>query len=113
MAAVNLLSEGIQAAGTGIKSVIEASISGVNDFISTALGGVNDVLSLIGQSIKIPTIGQPDLSALDNVTLPSSFEQGLVNLNSSLPTLDELRTKMDEIIQGPFEKLKVEINSSE
>jgi len=113
MSTVHLLSEGIQTAGNGIKSAIEASVDGVNGFLSTVLGGVNDTLSLIGQSITIPTVAQPDLSALDNITLPSSFSQGLLNLNSSLPTLDDLRNKMDDLILIPFENLKGEIDSSE
>lgn len=38
---------------------------------------------------------------------------GLNKLNGTLPTLAELKTKMDDLIKLPFEKVKEEINESE
>jgi hypothetical protein len=52
-------------------------------------------------------------SALSNVTLPSTLEDSLVQLNNSLPTLADLKTKIDQLIQTPFEDLKTQVNQSE
>jgi hypothetical protein len=46
------------------------------------------------------------------VTIPNDFEQSLVRLNSSIPSLDELRSKLDSIISQPFSLLKTEMNST-
>lgn len=61
MEAVQLMNTAVKAAATGIKTVISGSIEGVNDFLKTALAGINGVLSVVGQSIKTPSVAQPDL----------------------------------------------------
>ena len=47
--------------------------------------------------LKAPQISVPDLSALQNVTLPSDFENALVKLNNSLPTISELKSSIDDM----------------
>ena len=54
----------------------------------------------------------PNLSALQNIRLPSEIDGGLRKLNNSLPTLNDLKAKMDDLIQIPFEKMKSEVNST-
>ena len=66
----------------------------------------------ININITIPQFSIPALSALENVTIPTSFEDSLIRLNSSLPTLNELRDKINNIIEIPFEALKQEINET-
>jgi hypothetical protein len=51
-------------------------------------------------------------SALDNVTVPSTLQDSLIQLNNSLPTLADLKTKIDHLISIPFEDLKTQVNSS-
>lgn len=53
-----------------------------------------------------------DNSALNNVTIPTTLQDNLVQLNDSLPTLAELRDKVNSIIEIPFESLKTQVNSS-
>ena len=53
------------------------------------------------------------LSTLDNVKLPDSFSAGLVKLNDTLPTFDDVRQRLDALISQPFEQLKSDVNSSE
>jgi hypothetical protein len=52
------------------------------------------------------------LDALANVTLPSGFEDDLKRLNESIPTLDEFRSIVKDIIGVPFEKLREEMNET-
>lgn len=51
----------------------------------------------------------PNVDFLDNVNLPDGFLNALVSLNDSLPTLDELKDKMNGVIAIPFEALRREI----
>ncbi|KAL9933486.1 hypothetical protein V8E36_007662 [Tilletia maclaganii] len=110
--AVSILSDGINAASQGIKSAVEAAVSGVNTAISSSLTGVNDVLHLIGKSVDVPQIGVPDLSALDNVRLPSFFMDGLIALNNTIPTLDAVKDRMNVIIASPLESLRTDVNNT-
>lgn len=112
IAAVKLLNTAVEDVASAIAATIKGSIDVVNTFLSTSITALNDVLAVIGQSITVPVVAQPDLSALSNVTLPSSFESALLSLNSSLPTLDALRTEVNALIETPFESLKADVNSS-
>jgi len=66
----------------------------------------------ININITIPEFSIPALDSLENVTIPTSFEDSLIRLNSSLPTLNDLRDKINNIIEIPFEALKKEINET-
>ncbi|CAD6889871.1 unnamed protein product [Tilletia caries] len=109
---VAILSDGINAASQGIKSAVEASVSGVNTAISTSLAGVNDVLHVIGKSVNVPQIDVPSLDALDNVRLPTFFEDGLIALNNTIPTLDQIKDKMNAVIALPLETLRTNVNNT-
>jgi len=62
--------------------------------------------------VDIPTIDIPELSALENITLPSTVIDALTELNSSIPTLDEFRSSMNSLISTPIEALRTNINST-
>ena len=70
------------------------------------------MLSRIGIDFSIPEISIPSLSWLQNVTIPNGFENSLIKLNHSLPNLDELREKMNSIVDMPLELLIKEINTT-
>lgn len=67
-------------------------------------------MSVFGTSISIPAVNIPSLAFLQNVTIPTTFEDSLIKLNKSLPTLDEVRTLLDKVIDMPLDKLIGEIN---
>jgi len=75
------------------------------------------VQSLNGQNLfnsdfSIPEITIPSLSALENVQIPTNFEDSLVRLNQTIPSLTELKDKMAQVLAIPFDKLKLEINET-
>ncbi|KAE8269867.1 hypothetical protein A4X09_0g2480 [Tilletia walkeri] len=109
---VDILSDGINSASQGIKSAVQAAVSSVNTVISSALAGVNDVLHIVGKSVSVPQIGVPDLTALDNVRLPTFFEDGLIALNNSIPTLDQVKDKINAVISAPLELLRTDVNNT-
>lgn len=60
----------------------------------------------------MPQFDIPSLSALQDVTVPTGFEDDLRRLNASIPSLEELRDVMTQLIEVPFEKMKAELNST-
>lgn len=68
--------------------------------------------NLFNANLSIPEINVPSLSALENVQIPTGFEDSLVRLNSTLPSLSELKDKMAELLAVPFDRLKLEINET-
>lgn len=70
------------------------------------------VTSTLGISISIPQFSIPSLSGLQNVTVPTGFEDSLIKLNQSMPSLDDLRDRINALIDKPFEALKAEINQT-
>ncbi|WVO15350.1 hypothetical protein L204_103006 [Cryptococcus depauperatus] len=95
-----------------IRSNIQNDISAANNVIQTAVGGINKVTSLVNVNLSVPEFTIPSLKFLANVTIPTGFEDGLIKLNTTLPNLSELKEKMNEIIDVPFEALIKEINST-
>ncbi|KAJ4483902.1 hypothetical protein J3R30DRAFT_1846957 [Lentinula aciculospora] len=110
ISAVSALNDAVKDVASGIASAIQDSISGANSAITTAIDAINKVNPF--GNISIPQISSPDLSALNNVSLPSSFQDSLNQLNSSLPTFSQLKDDINAILDTPFELLKKDINDT-
>ncbi|KAK0476755.1 hypothetical protein IW261DRAFT_1566831 [Armillaria novae-zelandiae] len=97
-------------------AILSAAVKELSDIVNAAASGIDLSKQLTAvnpfDDISAPTISTPDLSALSNVTLPSSFTDSIDNLNSSLPSVQELKQKIEAIIDTPFELLKKEINDT-
>ncbi|BGP11367.1 plasma membrane fusion protein prm1 [Rhodotorula toruloides] len=94
---------------SGVRTAIQASIGG----IETALNKTVDVIDKIpGVDISLPSLDVPELSALENVTLPDTLVNALTSLNSSIPTLSEFRSTLDDLISKPIESLRANINGT-
>ncbi|KAJ6485856.1 hypothetical protein C8R45DRAFT_1098609 [Mycena sanguinolenta] len=104
--AVQVLNEAIEAAASGIRTAIQDSVGAAN----SALSAVASVAGKFG--ISVPTLSVPDLTSLENVTLPQSFTDSITALNNSLPTFNELKQIVDQFIDTPFEALKADINDT-
>ncbi|KAF9061293.1 hypothetical protein BDP27DRAFT_1452327 [Rhodocollybia butyracea] len=110
ISAVAELNAAVQDVASGLASGIQGSISDANSAISSAINTINKVNPF--GNISVPTIPSPDLSALNNVSLPSSFNSSLSQLNASLPTFSQLKADIDAVIDTPFELLKKDINDT-
>lgn len=78
---------------------------------NSALDGAIDVINRIpGVDVDAPSFN-PNLDFLNNVGIPDDFLNALVGLNDSLPTLDELKQKMNGVIAIPFEALRTDIKT--
>ncbi|WOO78570.1 Plasma membrane fusion protein PRM1 [Vanrija pseudolonga] len=108
--AVEAISKAVTASLDAIRTSIQNDIASFNNIVQKAVGAVNNVVSVFGTSISIPAVNIPSLAFLQNVTIPTTFEDSLIKLNKSLPTLDEVRTLLDKVIDMPLDKLIDEIN---
>ncbi|KAF8196767.1 hypothetical protein K438DRAFT_743018 [Mycena galopus ATCC 62051] len=104
--AVQALNVVVEAAASGIRTAIQDSVGAAN----SAISGLASVAGKFG--ISIPTLTVPDLSSLENVTLPQSFTDSITSLNNSLPTFNEFKQIIDQFIDTPFELLKADINDT-
>ena len=110
-----------------IRTNIQNDIASANNAIQGAVNRINvsspapqvhsltssqSVTKLVDVTLTVPPFDIPSLTALQNVTIPSTFESALLTLNKSLPDLSELKAKMNSIIDTPFELLITEINNT-
>ncbi|EPQ26846.1 uncharacterized protein PFL1_05481 [Pseudozyma flocculosa PF-1] len=112
LSAVQLISDAVHEAAQGIRAAIQASVEGVNALLSGTISGINAIIGVFGQHVNPPSIDVPSLDALSNISLPTEIQDSLLRINSSLPSLDELRQKMDAFISGPFEQMKADVNQT-
>ncbi|ORX39271.1 hypothetical protein BD324DRAFT_598625 [Kockovaella imperatae] len=109
---VKTISDGITSSLNSIRTNIQNDISSANAVIQSAADKINSVTSKLNININVPQFSVPSLDAIQNVQVPTTFEDSLIKLNSSLPSLVELKQKLDDIISVPFEALKNEINET-
>ncbi|KAJ9107438.1 hypothetical protein QFC21_000890 [Naganishia friedmannii] len=110
--AVDTITDGITTTLNAIRLSIQDDISSANKLIASAVSTINRAANLINVNLSVPKFDIPSLSALQDVKVPSGFEDDLRKLNSSIPSLGELRDMMTELIEMPFEKMKTELNNT-
>lgn len=93
--AVQEFSTFLQTSLSSIRTSIQNDVASANSAISTAIGAINKVNPF--GNISVPQFSIPSLDALQNVTLPTDFQDALVKLNASLPTLDQIRTAIEDV----------------
>ncbi|KAI0663471.1 hypothetical protein C8Q70DRAFT_950033 [Cubamyces menziesii] len=108
--AVDELNSFVTSTCSSIRTNIQKDISAANSAIQTAIGAINKINPF--GDISVPQFSIPSLDALQNVTLPTDFEDSLKKLNNSLPSLSDLKDKVDSIVDTPFELLKKDINDT-
>ena len=97
-----------------ISAGLGKAVDGFDDNLNKFTGALNSIPKAFGGGDGgIPKI---DLSqqqkTLTNFKLPGDLDQGLSNINASIPTFDEVQTFVDNIIRLPFEEVKKLVNGS-
>jgi uncharacterized protein involved in exopolysaccharide biosynthesis len=85
----------VQSVASGLRTSIQNDITNANSVIQTAIDAINKINPF--SKITPPQIAVPSLDALQNVTLPASFQQALTNLNNTLPTFNDLKQKIESV----------------
>ncbi|KAH9957433.1 hypothetical protein BC827DRAFT_1363124 [Russula dissimulans] len=93
-----------------LRTSIQNDVSAANSAVQTAINGINKVNPF--GNIQAPQFSIPSLDALQNVTLPTDFQDALTSLNASLPTVKVLKDTIDNLLDTPFEAVKADINST-
>lgn len=91
---------------SSISKDITAGVSDANQVLNKISSIIEKAASFLGENIDIPTINITQVSELQNLHLPTSFDTDLEALRDSL-NLDALQNATDDVIRLPFEKLKV------
>ncbi|KAJ7480381.1 hypothetical protein B0H11DRAFT_2420578 [Mycena galericulata] len=101
-------------ATTFVESAANTIANSIDQSFSAAMSGIQSAISaaniIPGINIPAPSLTPPDLSSLQNLQLPSTFQDQLNNLSS--PKLVELRQIVDNIIDAPFSALRDEIHGT-
>lgn len=85
----------LQSATSSLRTSIQNDIQSANNVIKSFIDGVNKVNPF--SDIQAPQINVPSLDGLTNIQLPSSFQDSLTKLNSSLPTVADLKDKVESM----------------
>ncbi|KAF7185097.1 Plasma membrane fusion protein prm1 [Pseudocercospora fuligena] len=96
--------------GKGLSDVASDFQDAMNGFIS----GLNDLGSIFtGDDDKPPTIDlSSEIDKLNTLQLPTGYDQGLENLNKSIPTFAQVNNLTQTAIRFPFEEVKKLLNES-
>ena len=89
---------------------------GVKDFqngFNTFLGDLSSIPSIFGGSVTPPKIDlSKQIDALNHVTLPDSINQGLDQLNKSIPNFEQVHNFTNTVLELPFEEVKKVLNQT-
>jgi len=89
------LNQAVQTIASGLRSSIQSDITTANNVIRTAVDAVNKVNPFT--KITAPQIAVPSLDSLQNVTLPASFQQSLAQLNATIPSVADIKQKVESV----------------
>lgn len=102
----------ITSALNGVRTAIQNDISAANSAIQSAVSAINSVTMLVRVTLSVPQFTIPSLSGLENVQIATTFEDSLIKLNATLPSLSELHDLIAEIIDVPFKSLRLDLNTT-
>lgn len=85
----------LQNAASGLRTSIQNDIASANNVIKGFIDTVNKVNPF--DDLQAPQINVPSLDGLANLQLPASFQDNLTKLNSSLPTVADLKDKVESM----------------
>lgn len=89
------ISSFIQTTLGSLRTSIQNDVNSVNSAIKTAIDGINKVNPFA--AITAPQFNIPSLDGLQNVTIPDDFTQALIKLNGSIPSVAEIKDKLNAL----------------
>ncbi|KAG8805096.1 plasma membrane fusion protein prm1 [Serendipita sp. 399] len=104
-----------QAVESGLKALgpaITAAVSGAQSGINSGVNAANGIFGRLPgfSSVSIPSLNVPVTSL--TITVPDVMSSTITNFNNSLPTLDQLRGELANLITSPFHDLQKKINET-
>lgn len=94
-----------------LNKTIDEVTDGIGDGVKTVTDGINSVLDKInfpfGDSFDKPDINLDDqIDKLKSLQVPPEFQEGLQELNKSIPNFEDVQNFTDNIIRLPFQEVK-------
>ncbi|MCJ1329376.1 plasma membrane fusion protein prm1 [Thelotrema lepadinum] len=96
-----------------IGSDINGGVSDFQNGFNSFLKDLSSIPSIFGGSVTPPTLDlSKQIGALNNITLPSSINQGLDTLNKSIPDFQQVQNFTNTVLELPFEEVKKLLNQT-
>jgi len=81
-----------------LRTSLQEDVQSANSAIATAVNGINSIIpSFLNLKLTVPTFDIPSLSGLQDVKLPTTVQDALTTVNSTIPTVDDIREKLDSM----------------
>ncbi|KAG1871206.1 hypothetical protein DFJ58DRAFT_742004 [Suillus subalutaceus] len=110
IAAVQEITSFLQSTLTSIVSGLQNDATSLNSAITTIVNELNKVNPF--GNINAPQFNVSSLNSLSSITIPTDFENALIQLNNSLPTVSSIKNSIESLVDTPFEAVKSDINST-
>ncbi|KAI6123038.1 hypothetical protein EDD16DRAFT_1568918 [Pisolithus croceorrhizus] len=110
ISAVQEITSFLQSTLNSIVTSLKNDASSINSAIESAVSAVNKVNPF--GTIQAPQFNLSSFDALENITIPTDFENALIQLNNSLPTVSSIKDSIKDLVDTPFEAVKADINNT-
>ncbi|KAG1832363.1 hypothetical protein EV424DRAFT_23058 [Suillus variegatus] len=110
IAAVQEITSFLQSTITTIVSGLQNDATSLNSAITSVVNELNKVNPF--SKITAPQFNVSSLDSLSSITIPTDFENALIQLNNSLPTVSSIKNSIESLVDTPFEAVKSDINST-
>lgn len=110
IAAVQEITSFLQSTLNTIVSGLKNDATSLNSAITTIVNDLNKVNPF--GNINAPQFDVTSLDSLSSITIPTDFENALIQLNNSLPTVSSIKNSIESLVDTPFEAVKSDINST-
>jgi hypothetical protein len=110
IAAVQEITAFLQSTLNTIVSGLQNDATSLNSAITTIVNELNKVNPF--GNINAPQFNVSSLASLSSITIPTDFENALIQLNNSLPTVSSIKNSIESLVDTPFEAVKSDINST-
>ncbi|KAG1752838.1 hypothetical protein EDB19DRAFT_1670083 [Suillus lakei] len=110
IAAVQEITSFLQSTLNTVVSGLKNDATSLNSAITTIVNELNSVNPF--GNVNAPQFDVSSLDSLSSITIPTDFENALVQLNNSLPTVSSIKNSIESLVDTPFEAVKADINST-
>ncbi|ORY18745.1 hypothetical protein BCR34DRAFT_293433 [Clohesyomyces aquaticus] len=96
----------------GLNKTIDEVTNNMGDAVKSVSDGIEKVLSTLNSVPFAPDFQKPSINLDDEISklkaleVPPKLQQGLQDLNKSIPTFEDVQNFTDSVIRLPFEEVK-------
>ncbi|KAG1777818.1 hypothetical protein EV702DRAFT_224682 [Suillus placidus] len=115
--ALALLIAAVQEITSFLQSTLTTSVSGLKNDATSLNSAITTIVNELNKvnpfgKINAPQFNVSSLDSLSSITIPTDFENALIQLNNSLPTVSSIKNSLASLVDTPFEAVKSDINST-